>query len=208
MSKHEVDTTSTREDLDLTRALEEMSVPAYVLDRAGRFRWQNRGALGLFGNRIGQSYTRTVAPEDLHLARTHFAKKLIGEAVSTDYTLTALGAGGERLAVRISSVPFREDGAIAGVFGIVCRREAVSATKGRAADGVPALTARQYEALALLADGLGTIEIAKRLGVAEETARNHIRALLRQLGVHSRLEAVVSGYRFGLLEPAGRDCGP
>lgn len=205
MSKHEIDTTTTREDLDLTHALEEMSVPAYVLDREGRFRWQNRGALTFFGNRIGQPYTRTVAPEDHHLARTHLAKKLLGEVDATDYTLTALGANGERLAVRISCVPFREDGEIAGVFGIVCPRDTLSEAKRYSADGSPTLTARQHQALALLADGLGTSEIAKRLGVAEETARNHIRGLLRQLGVHSRLEAVVSGYRLGLLEPAGRD---
>jgi DNA-binding CsgD family transcriptional regulator len=204
--KPEIESTTTREDLNVTRALEEMSVPAYVLDREGRFRWQNSGFLRLFGNRLGQPYARTVAPEDLHLARTHFARKLIGEAGPTEYTLTALGANGERLAVRISWVPFREGGEIAGVFGIVCpRRGTSSATKGRAAEGAPSLTARQYEALALLADGLGTSEIARRLGVAEETARNHIRGLLRQLGVHSRLEAVVTGYRLGLLEPAGRD---
>jgi PAS domain S-box-containing protein len=201
MPNHEVDTPNT---LDLTRALEEVSVPAYVLDREGRFRWQNRGALRLFGNRLGQSHARTVAPEDLHLARTHFAKKLIGESASTEYTLTALGADGQRLAVSISSVPFREDGEIAGVFAIVFLRDGINATGGRAAEGVRTLTARQQEALVLLADGLGTSEIANRLGVAEETARNHIRGLLRQLSVHSRLEAVVAGYRLGLLEPAGR----
>src|SRR5689334_8342204 len=69
MPNHEIDSTDTREDLDLTRALEDVSVPAYVLDREGRFRWQNRGALRMFGNRLGQSYTRAFAPEDLHLAR-------------------------------------------------------------------------------------------------------------------------------------------
>jgi DNA-binding CsgD family transcriptional regulator len=200
-----METANTREDLDLTSALEEMSLPAYVIDREGRFRWQNSSALRLFGNRLGQPYARTVAPEDLHLARTHFAKKLFGKAASSEYTLTALGANGERVAVRISSVPFWERGEIVGVFGIVCPRGAVSTTKERSADGAPQLTARQQQALGLLAEGLGTIEIAQRLGIAEETARNHIRGLLRQLGVHTRLEAVVSGYRLGLLEPAARD---
>jgi DNA-binding CsgD family transcriptional regulator len=55
--------------------------------------------------------------------------------------------------------------------------------------------------MALLADGLGTSEVAERLGVAEETARNHIRALLRQLDAHTRLEAVVRAYRLVLLVP-------
>ena len=50
-------------------------------------------------------------------------------------------------------------------------------------------------------DGLGTSEIAERLGVAAGTARNHIRGLLRQLDAHARLQAVVHAYRLGLLEP-------
>ena len=45
-----------------------------------------------------------------------------------------------------------------------------------------------------------TEAIASRLGVAVETARNHIRAVLRELGVHSRLEAVVAGRERGLLD--------
>jgi hypothetical protein len=39
------------------------------------------------------------------------------------------------------------------------------------------------------------------LGIADETARNHIRALLRATGAHSRLEAVVMGMRMGVLDP-------
>ena len=63
------------------------------------------------------------------------------------------------------------------------------------------LTPRQLETLQLLGEGLETKGIAERLGVAEETARNHIRAVLRVLEVHSRLEAVVAGLRLGLLRP-------
>ena len=53
----------------------------------------------------------------------------------------------------------------------------------------------------LLGEGLETQGIAKRLGIADETARNHIRALLRAVGAHSRLEAVVMGMRTGVLNP-------
>jgi DNA-binding NarL/FixJ family response regulator len=55
--------------------------------------------------------------------------------------------------------------------------------------------------LRLLSDGLETQEIAASLGIAEETARNHIRALLRAMGAHSRLEAVIIGLRSGVLRP-------
>jgi DNA-binding NarL/FixJ family response regulator len=60
---------------------------------------------------------------------------------------------------------------------------------------LPDLTPRQHETLEHLAQGLSTPEIAARMQVAEETARNHIRGLLRELGVHSRLEAVVKAFR-------------
>ena len=51
----------------------------------------------------------------------------------------------------------------------------------------------------LLAEGLETPEIARRLGVADETARNHIRGLLRATGAHSRLEVVLMGLRHGIV---------
>jgi DNA-binding CsgD family transcriptional regulator len=185
-------------DLDVTRALEELSVPACVVNRDGKVRWQNRGGISLFGNLVGQSYTRTIAPEDLHRARTHFAKKVIGEEESTDYTLTLLTNEGRQIAT-VSSVPLWDGGEIIGVFGIAYPSAAGGLTL-QAPDSAPELTARQHQALALLAEGLGTAELAKRLGIAEETARNHIRGLLRQLDAHSRLEAVVKAYRLGLLQ--------
>jgi DNA-binding NarL/FixJ family response regulator len=53
-----------------------------------------------------------------------------------------------------------------------------------------ALTPRQQEVLGLLADGAPAKVIAARLGLAEHTVRNHIRAILIALGSHSQLEAV------------------
>jgi DNA-binding CsgD family transcriptional regulator len=49
----------------------------------------------------------------------------------------------------------------------------------------------------MLAESQSIEEIAAGLGVARETARNHIRALL--LDAHSRLEAVIEARRRGLL---------
>jgi len=63
----------------------------------------------------------------------------------------------------------------------------------------PALTPRQAEVLALLAEGLTTDEIRLRLVLSKATVRNHIRALLRALGCRSRLEAVVKARRLGLI---------
>lgn len=187
---------------DVTRALEDVTVPAFVVDRDGRIRWLNRGAIALVGDRVGQPFSRIVAPEDLHLARAQLAKKLIGEAASTDFALTVIRHDGRRERVRVSSVPLSQGGEIIGAFGLAYPDAAATdGTPAESGAGTPELTARQHETLALLADGLGTAEIATRLGVAEETARNHIRGLFRELEVHSRLEAVVRAYRLGLLQP-------
>jgi PAS domain S-box-containing protein len=61
------------------------------------------------------------------------------------------------------------------------------------------LTARQYEVLGLLADGLPAKVIATRLGVAEATIRTHIRAILVELGTHSQLEAIAKARRLQLV---------
>jgi DNA-binding CsgD family transcriptional regulator len=61
------------------------------------------------------------------------------------------------------------------------------------------LTPREAEVLKLMADGLGAKRIMSRLAIAETTARTHIRAILRELGAHSQLEAVAKARRAGLL---------
>ncbi len=61
------------------------------------------------------------------------------------------------------------------------------------------LTPRQREVLHLLADGVAAKVIARRLGIAEVTVRNHIRAILSELRCHSQLEAVAEARRRGVL---------
>jgi PAS domain S-box-containing protein len=68
-----------------------------------------------------------------------------------------------------------------------------------APNGDPALTPRRREVLGLLAEGVPAKLIAARLGLAEATVRNHIRAVLAALGAHSQLEAVAEARRRGLL---------
>ena len=56
----------------------------------------------------------------------------------------------------------------------------------------PHLTPRQTEVLRLLKRGRSTEQIAQELQLSTETVRNHVRHLLRALGVHTRLEAVAA----------------
>ncbi|MDT4932597.1 MAG: hypothetical protein QOK11_489 [Pseudonocardiales bacterium] len=62
------------------------------------------------------------------------------------------------------------------------------------------LTHREVECLTLLAEGLDTATMARRLGVSRTTVRSHVQSVLTKLGVHSRLEAASLAIRFGLLD--------
>jgi len=61
-----------------------------------------------------------------------------------------------------------------------------------------ALTEREVEVLALLAEGKTTKRIASLLCISYTTVRNHIHNILYKLHVHSRLEAVITGQRLNL----------
>lgn len=60
------------------------------------------------------------------------------------------------------------------------------------------LTSRQVEVLAELCAGRSNREIAEYLGMSENTVRVHVSAIFRELGVHSRTEAVLLAKRKGL----------
>ncbi len=62
-----------------------------------------------------------------------------------------------------------------------------------------ALTPRELEVLALLADGLSNKEIAARLGISDQTVKFHVSAIYAKLGVRSRTAAVRRGLRRGLV---------
>ena len=64
------------------------------------------------------------------------------------------------------------------------------------------LTQRQLEVLALLCEGLPNKVICRRLNIATGTVKVHISCILRELGVTSRLQAVVAAGSLGF--PAER----
>jgi RNA polymerase sigma factor (sigma-70 family) len=65
------------------------------------------------------------------------------------------------------------------------------ASAARSDPAFEALSRRERETLALLADGLSNAEIAERLGISEKTVRNRLSRLFDKLGVWSRAQAIV-----------------
>jgi two-component system nitrate/nitrite response regulator NarL len=67
------------------------------------------------------------------------------------------------------------------------------------------LTRREREILGLLAEGTSTRRIAEKLDLSRHTVRTHVQNILLKLGAHSRLEAVATGVRLGIVKWGGRD---
>lgn len=63
-----------------------------------------------------------------------------------------------------------------------------------------ALTPRQRQVLQHFADGLSTEEVAKRLGLSDETIRTHAKASLARMGARDRTHAVAKALRANLIE--------
>ena len=72
----------------------------------------------------------------------------------------------------------------------------------------PGLTPRETEVLQLLAEGLDTREVGERLNCSHNTARNHTQSVIRKLGAHSKLEAVMTAIRTGLVRPPANSPAP
>jgi PAS domain S-box-containing protein len=181
---------------DIEGALESINVPAYMIDPTGVIRWTNRAAQKCLGGDVrGRQFTSVVAPEDTRRAREVFAQKIAGTALVTDSEAVLIDADGTRVSVEISSVPLHRGDRLIGVFGQFVEQDDVSHPPAHH----PALTPRQTEILRELQRGRSTRQIAEELHLSPDTVRNHVRHVLKALGVHSRLEAVAVARREHLI---------
>lgn len=172
---------------DVERALAGISVPSYVLDTEGAVRWLNPAAERLFGNVRGRHFTSVIGPEDQARARELFARKVLGTTAATEANGVFVARDGTRHTLEVNSVPLMSGERVVGVFGLL------GGPLDQEASVPPAhLTPRQAEVLRLLERGLSTKQIARELHLSPDTVRNHVRHLLRALGVNSRLEAVAA----------------
>ncbi|MFQ5755516.1 MAG: response regulator [Acidiferrobacterales bacterium] len=62
------------------------------------------------------------------------------------------------------------------------------------------LTPREHEILCHLSEGRSNKVIARKLGISDGTVKLHVKAILRKLGVHSRVEAAVMAVEQGVCQ--------
>lgn len=192
-----MDSTNHDENPWLT-ALEGLAIPLWLTDAQGRVRWMNDSSTKLFGDSSGRHFSGFLASDRVNDERELFARRILGHPDGVTHP-TVVMTQGRRLEAELVSVPLRRDSEVTGVLFALRLPPSEIAEDAARRRALPRLTPRQFEVLSLLSQGKSTRQIADELGIAEETARNHIRLLLIELRVHSRLEAVVVAFRNGWL---------
>lgn len=106
--------------------------------------------------------------------------------------------------ITLSTIALRDDGQSTVLHPMRETTESATAAAAAPDHRRPCLTRRQREILYLLVEGVRVKQIASRLTLSETTVRNHVRAILRELGAHSQLEAVARARTLSLAleEPA------
>ncbi|MDT4291843.1 response regulator transcription factor [Methylomonas sp. MO1] len=61
------------------------------------------------------------------------------------------------------------------------------------------LTQREFEVLTWLVQGIGNKQIARQLGIEEQTVRNHLRPIYQKFGVAKRTELLVKVFERGIV---------
>jgi len=69
----------------------------------------------------------------------------------------------------------------------------------------PVLAPREIEVLQSLVSGKSTEEVATDLSITVSTVRTHLKNVLEKLGSHSKLEAVITAIRAGIIELPSND---
>lgn len=109
-----------------------------------------------------------------------------------------LEAGADGVVLKESPV----DEIVRAVRAVAAGRTYLDAAAARLLGGEatgPVLTPREREALHLLAGGLRTEEVARRLSISTHTLRTHIANAMGKLGVRTRAQAVAEALRRNLI---------
>lgn len=178
----------------LESTLGGLPFPAYAADCQGIVVWQSKSARELVGDLCGTHFTVALPPDDRQRAREAWASVILsGETARTKGFFK--GADGQLVQHEGVNAPIRRNGHIVGVYGFAIPSDAVVQEERSEVQ----LSPRQLDVLRLLVQAKSTRQIADELHLTPETVRNHIRSLLKELGAHSRLQAVLFAIRDGLV---------
>jgi PAS domain S-box-containing protein len=181
---------------DITGALEELPVRSFLIDRDGVVRWQNAASRQAIGDWSGRKWVEAIS-EHQSQEMDDLLRRIVCSGDPAEMTFDVREPEGGTVPREVSAAPLREGGAVVGLFGVSVPAR-TEAGKPRSAEGMP-LTERQLEVLQLLAEGKSTDQIADELVLSKTTVRNHIAHLLANLGVHTRVQAVIRGSQLGLV---------
>lgn len=154
----------------------------------------NRSAERLFGYSsdeiLGRSIRVLVPPDVQEEFDEMDARMKRGEAVADRQTIR-VGKGGKRLPVSITAFPVVAEGRVLG-FAMITRDMLRNEEAQLAFRKLERLTAREREVLGLVSDGLGNLEISRRLGLSQQTVKNYVSRILMKLNAATRTEAAAS----------------
>ncbi len=123
------------------------------------------------------------------------------------FELVAESSDGEKVRVRLNAlrVAVGDGHALVHVLHPAAEPPTMPGGQGSpATDPAPSappeqLTPRELEVLQILAAGASTEDIAEELCIGIATVRSHVQRIIEKLGAHSKLEAVASAYRLGII---------
>jgi PAS domain S-box-containing protein len=201
------------QDLDLW-LVDSLVVPASLHDVKGRFVHMNRPAERASGRSnaqlLGRRLTELLPHEAHDKVETQF-RRAVERGEPTDFETVFVDTSGQIRGVRAQQLPLRDGDSIVGVLILAFDVGRAPSEPMRALPD-SRLTPRQREILILIAAGLSTSEVAEELTLSPETVRNHLRNAFRELRAHTRVEAIATARRLGLLAapalgPPLRDAG-
>jgi PAS domain S-box-containing protein len=140
-----------------------------------------------------------------------FVAGLLAEPFRLEEWRSILRGDGQRVLIRCRWTPLGR-GSDASRGYLLTMQDAVSSRapgaatlpqQRRQARAAAGLTPREHEVLEHLADGRDAMEIARELELSVYSVRGHIKSLMRKLGVHSQLQAVVVAARRGIVDVVG-----
>jgi DNA-binding CsgD family transcriptional regulator len=100
-----------------------------------------------------------------------------------------------RLAAALADVP----GVRVARHGEAADVALVATATAAPVDADAALTKREFEVLALMAEGASNKAIARRLGISVHTAKFHVGSLIDKLDASGRTDAVAHAVRLGVI---------